>query len=206
MGVGHIHPPKPTHHDEHEHRPSSSHRGLRCASSSEIFRASSSVCRRVSCEPRRHSPSSPRPPSSRVAPSWLLRACCGLAGEHARAHEQRVTSAVMSPLSPLKSLSSLAVSSLPQREYRPVRQASIARTWPHVRTSPVLLVCSCQLRLIAGFIVGSWERTHGNDLARTISGTNARCDPPDPQLPVYTPTQFTHRWWTALTRHSHTAH
>ena len=112
----------------------------------------------------------------------------------------------MSPLSPLKSLSSLAVSSPPQRECRPVRQGSTARTWPHVRTSPVLLVCSCQLRLIAGFIVGSWERTHGNDLARTISGTNARCDPPDPQLPVCTPTHFMHRWWTALTRHSRTAH
>ena len=93
-----------------------------------------------------------------------------------------------------------------QTQCRPVRQGSTARTWPHVRTSPVLLVCSCQHRPIAGFIVGSWERTHGNDLARTISGTNARCDPPDPQLPVYTPTQFTHRWWTALTRHSRTAH
>ena len=36
--------------------------------------------------------------------------------------------------------------------------------------------------------------------------TPSRCDPPDLQLPVCTPTQFTHRWWTALTRHSRTAH
>ena len=53
----------------------------------------------------------PRPPSSRVAPSSLLRACGGLVGEHARAHEQYVTSAVM-PL--LQRSSSLSRISLPR--------------------------------------------------------------------------------------------
>lgn len=50
----------------------------------------------------------------------------------------------------------------------------------------VLLVCSYQLRLIAGFIIAGTNAL-AHEPARTTSGTNTRCDPPDPLLPVYHP-------------------